>query len=76
MSPGITEEAGGTARTLIQSLASTPLVLALVVFNIIYIAMTTYLQIKQGERFTENQATWERMSERALTACAPKGSTP
>ena len=72
MNPGVTEEAGGTARTLIQSLASTPVILALVVFNLFYIGMTTYLQIKQGERFTDNQATWERMTEKALAACAEK----
>jgi hypothetical protein len=72
MNPGVTEEAGGTARTLIQSLASTPVILALVVFNLFYIGMTTYLQIKQGERFTENQATWEKMAESALAACTEK----
>ena len=34
MSPGLEEEAGSTARTLIGSLASTPVILALVVFNV------------------------------------------
>jgi hypothetical protein len=73
MNPGgISEEAGGTARTLISSLATTPMVLALVVFNLFYIAATTWFQMKQGERFTENQAVWERMTERAMTFCAPK----
>jgi hypothetical protein len=66
---GTVEEAGGTARTLISSLASTPVILALVVFNLFYIALTTYLQIKQGERFTENQATWERLTEKAMASC-------
>jgi hypothetical protein len=70
MNPGgATEEAGSTARTLISSLSSTPVILALVVFNLFYIAMTTYLQIKQGERFSENQATWERMTEKAMDRC-------
>jgi hypothetical protein len=72
MNPGVTEEAGGTARTLIQSLASTPVILALVVFNLFYIAMTTYLQMKQSERFTANQEIWERMTEKAMSYCAPK----
>jgi hypothetical protein len=72
MNPGVTEEAGSTARTLIGSLASTPVILALVVFNLFYIGMTTYLQIKQGERFTENQATWAKMAESALAACAER----
>jgi hypothetical protein len=72
MNPGITEEAGGTARTLISSLASTPVILALVVFNLFYIGMTTYLQIKQSERFTANQEIWERMTEKAMALCQQK----
>jgi hypothetical protein len=69
MNPGVTEEAGGTARALISSLATTPMILALVVFNLFYIGMTTYLQIKQAERFTDNQAMWERMVEKAMAYC-------
>jgi hypothetical protein len=66
---GPIEEAGSTARVLVSSLASTPVVLALVVFNLFYIGLTTWLQIKQGERFTENQATWERMVEKTMALC-------
>jgi hypothetical protein len=69
MNPGVTEEAGGTARTLIQSLASTPVILALVVFNLFYIGTTTWLQIKQSERFTDSQAQWERMVIKAMEYC-------
>jgi hypothetical protein len=74
MNPGVTEEAGGTARALISSLASTPMILALVTFNLFYIGFSTFLQIKQGERFTDNQAIWERMTEKALGLCAEKKS--
>lgn len=74
MNPGVTEEAGGTARTLIQSLATTPVILALVVFNLFYIAMTTYLQVKQSDRFIANQELWERMTEKAMAACAERKS--
>jgi len=69
MNPGITEEGGSTARTLIQSLATTPVILALVVFNLFYIATTTWLQVKQSEPFTDSQATWERIVEKAMAAC-------
>jgi hypothetical protein len=72
---GPAEEAGGTARALISSLATTPMILALVVFNLFYIGFSTYLQIKQGERFTDNQAIWERMTEKALALCA-EGKKP
>ena len=76
MAPGVSEEAGGTARTLITSLSSTPVILALVVFNLFYIASSVWLQIKQGERFTENQAQWERMVEKAMTFCAEQHREP
>jgi hypothetical protein len=76
MNPGAIEESGSTARTLISSLASTPVILALVVFNLFYIAMTTWLQVKQSERFTENQQIWERMTEKAMLACQPRPGGP
>jgi hypothetical protein len=72
MNPGVTEEAGNTARTLISSLSSSPMILAVVVFNLFYIGMTTWLQVKQSERFTENQATWERLTEKAMAFCPAK----
>jgi hypothetical protein len=72
MNPGPVEETGQTARALVSSLATTPMVLALVVFNLFYIGFSTWLQLKQGERFTENQAIWEKMVEKALGYCAEK----
>jgi hypothetical protein len=72
MNPGVTEETGSTARTLITSLSSTPVILALVVFNVLYMAGSFYTQIKQGERFSENQSQWERMVELAMKNCPPR----
>ena len=69
MNPGMVEEGGSTARTLISSLATTPMILALVMFNLFYIGMSTWLQIKQGERFTDSQATWERLVDKAMAYC-------
>jgi hypothetical protein len=69
MSPGVTEEAGSTARSLIGSLATTPMILALVVFNLFYIGMTTWLQLKQSERFVTSQQTWETLVEKAMASC-------
>jgi hypothetical protein len=76
MSPGVTEEAGSTARSLINSLATTPMILALVLFNLFYIGVTTWLQIKQGERFTENQQIWERLTDKALAMCTSTTTKP
>ena len=74
MSPA-TEEIGSTARSLISGLATTPMILALVVFNLFYISMTTWFQMKQGERFTENQAIWEKITEKAMSACLERRGT-
>ena len=76
MMTGPVEEVGITARHVATSLASTPVILALVVFNLFYIALTTYLQIKQGERFTENQQIWERMTEKAMAFCPDRKDAP
>jgi hypothetical protein len=69
MSPGLTDEAGNTARTLISSLATTPMILALVVFNLFYIGMTTWLQLEQSKRFEKNQLVWEQVVEKAMAYC-------
>ncbi len=75
MSPSTPEEAGNTARTLITSLASTPVILSLVVFNLFYIAFSTWLEIKQGEQFTESQRLWVSMVAKVLMYC-PADKTP
>jgi len=58
MNPGVTEEAGETARSLIDSLKSTPVVLSLVVFNVLYLSLGSWQQIKDGEHRTELLKTW------------------
>jgi hypothetical protein len=75
MNAGVTEEAGSTARTLISSLATTPMILALVTFNVFYIGFSTWLQLEQGKRFITNQETWERMVEKAMAYC-PTAKVP
>jgi hypothetical protein len=69
MNPGPVEEVGKTATALVDSLKSTPVILALVVFNIIYVGFGFYTQIQQGKRFSESQATWERMVDKAMAFC-------
>ena len=71
---GPIEQVGNTARTLITSLATTPMIFALVVFNIFYIGFSTWQAVKQGERFIENQATWERMVEKQMSFCLERKS--
>jgi hypothetical protein len=68
MSPGIAEETGSTARTLITSLSSAPMVLAVLVFNILYMAGTFYVMHTGASR-------WEGLVEIAFKACAPAQKT-
>jgi hypothetical protein len=69
VNPGVTEETGSTARQLITSLSSTPVILALVVFNLFYIAASEYREIKQAERFAESQKLWQDMVFKAMAYC-------
>jgi hypothetical protein len=74
MNPGgLTEETGSTARQLIQSLSSTPVILALVVFNVLYMAAGVYTQVLQGQRFSENQKHWEHVVEMTMQYCPNSG---
>jgi hypothetical protein len=72
MSPSVPEEAGTTARTLISSLASTPVLLSLVVFNLFYIAFSTWVEVQQGARFIDSQRIWAATVDKAMTYCPEK----
>ena len=62
---GVAEEASKTAATVVEALKSTPLVLALVIFNILYMALTGFAVHEAGAR-------WERLVEVAFKSCAAK----
>jgi len=65
MNPGVSEEAGQTARTLVEALKSTPAILALVLFNLAFMGMVVYIQHTNGER-------WQTLLETTLKQCAQK----
>jgi len=64
MNPGISEEVGHTARTIVESFKSAPAVLALVLFNLAFIGVVAYIQHANGER-------WQALLETTLKQCAP-----
>ena len=65
MSPdGIGHEAGETARTVVSALKTTPAILALVLFNILFLGMVTYIQHTNGQR-------WQQLLETTLKQCSP-----
>jgi hypothetical protein len=55
---GPLEEAGHTARSAVDALKSTPVILALVIFNVFFMAAGFYVSYENAQRF-----------ERMLTLC-------
>ena len=58
MNAGITEEAGLSARSAIDALKSTPVVLALVIFNIVYMSLGAWQAVADRTRQTEMVKAW------------------
>jgi len=55
------EEAGKVASTTVTALASTPAVLALVIFNLMFMAMSVYVVMKSTERWNAEIDRWEKL---------------
>lgn len=74
MSPGPAEEAGKVATGLIDSLRSTPLVLALIVFNAIFIT-GVYFSVRNerasAERIMSLLISEKVDMDKALSVCLP-----
>ena len=63
INPGVTDDAGKTGRAVIDALKSTPMVLALVLFNLAFIGSIVWIQHQNGQR-------WERLMTETLKNCA------
>ena len=61
----VSDEAGKTARTVVEALKSTPAILALVLFNLAFMGMVLYIQHTNGER-------WQTLLETMLKQCVQK----
>jgi len=65
MSPDIGHEAGETARTVVEALKSTPAVLALVIFNLLFMGVVAWTQYSNAER-------WQALLQATIQQCGPK----
>lgn len=63
MNPGAGEEIGKAANSTIDALKTTPIVLALLFFNVVFMGLTFWTSQTTGERF-------ERVVTAALKQCA------
>ena len=58
----IGHEVGETARTAVEALKTTPATLALVIFNLLFMGVVTYVQYSNGER-------WQSIVELIIKQC-------
>jgi hypothetical protein len=61
MNPGIVEETSKAAQSTIDALKSTPIVLALVIFNILFMFAMMYGAIRISERWDREIERWAEL---------------
>lgn len=71
---GVAEEAGKAAQSTISALSSTPVVLALVIFNVLYMGGTFWTQNKQAQTYDQGASRWKEVVESAMSNCIPRAS--
>jgi len=62
MNYGIGHEAGETARTIVEAMKSTPAILALVIFNLLFMGSVVYIQHENGKR-------WQSVFDAVIGQC-------
>jgi len=65
MNPGVSEEASKVAVGVTEALKSTPAILAIVIFNVLFMGLIAWATHEQGQR-------WERLTIKALEVCPVK----
>ena len=58
---GPVEEVGKAASAAVDALKSQPMVLALVIFNCLFMAFSGYVSLKISERWSTEIERWERL---------------
>jgi hypothetical protein len=54
----ITEQAGKAAQSTIDALKSTPVVLSLVIFNVLFMGAMVFVSVKSSERWDKEVQRW------------------
>jgi hypothetical protein len=71
MSPGITEEVSKVAATTVEALKQTPMTLALVIFNVLFMSMMLYLSLKSGARWDAETERLHELVAKVMASCGP-----
>ncbi|HEY1249061.1 MAG TPA: hypothetical protein VGE97_08750 [Nitrososphaera sp.] len=61
MNPGIGEEVGKVASGTVDALKQTPIVLALVIFNVLFMILSGYVSLRISERWNLEIDRWEKL---------------
>lgn len=71
MNPGITEEVAKVATTTVEALKQTPMVLALVLFNVLFMGVVTYASISSGARWDAETERLHALVGKVMASCVP-----
>jgi uncharacterized protein (DUF39 family) len=72
MNPGISEEADKVATATVGALSSTPAVLALVIFNALFMAAVVYVGINNVNHFDAEMTRMHELVATIISSCGPK----
>jgi hypothetical protein len=64
--PGASDQVSKVATTTVDALKSTPVVLALVLFNVLFMFLMAYVGVKTGARWDNEIARWEGLAKSCL----------
>lgn len=70
----MTEEITKVATTTVEALKATPMILALVIFNILFMFLVVYLSLKNGERWDKQNDHMHELVAKTLAVCHPSGA--
>jgi hypothetical protein len=68
----LSEQAGKAAVATVDALKSTPAVLALVLFNVLFMTLAVYAQLQSGERWDREIERWAELAK----SCATSKTSP
>ena len=71
MTPGISEEVGKVTTTTVDALKSVPVVLALVIFNVLFMFLITYAAVKGNEYSDKEMARWAELAKSCIKPGVP-----
>jgi hypothetical protein len=75
MNPGIPEEAGKVAAGAIEAMKSTPLAIALLVVNVVFLAFAAYMISEISSNAQAREKTQSDLIAKLVTECRQMGPT-